>query len=82
MRWPSAFAAATSAFMPPQAATEVHVAQFAEPVAEPLAEALPPAALVAELAELDELELLLQPAASKIDPTAATAATIALDARK
>lgn len=52
------------------------MAQFAEPVAEPLAEELPPAAaLVAELE-------LLQPAASKIDPTAATAATIALDARK
>ena len=41
----------------------------------------PAAALVVELAALDELELL-QPAASKIDPTAATDATIALDARK
>jgi hypothetical protein len=66
--------------MPPQADTEAHVAQFAEP--EPLAEELPPAAaLVVELAELDEVELL-QPAASKMDPTAATAATIAFDARK
>jgi hypothetical protein len=45
-------------------------------------EAPPPAAeLLGEVAELEELELL-QPAASKIDPTAATAATIALDARK
>ena len=42
----------------------------------------PPAAeLLAELAELVELELL-QPAASKIDPTAAAAASIVLDARK
>ena len=48
-----------------------------------LAEELPPpaAALLGELAELDELELL-HPAASKMDPTAATDATIALDARK
>jgi len=48
-----------------------------------LAEELPPpaAALLGELAELDELELL-HPAASKIDPIAATDATIALDARK
>ena len=37
--------------------------------------------LPAQRAALDELELL-QPAASKIDPTAATDATIALDARK
>jgi hypothetical protein len=63
--------------MPPQAVSEAHVAQSVV-----LAEEPPPAAaLVVELAELDELELL-QPAASKIDPTAATAATIALDARK
>jgi len=41
----------------------------------------PPPAAAELLAELEELELL-QPAASKIDPTAATAATIALDARK
>ena len=57
------------------------MAQLAVLEAEALAEEPPPAAaLVAELAEL-ELELL-QPAASKIDPTAATPATIALDARK
>jgi hypothetical protein len=55
----------------------VQVAQFAVPEAEPLAEAPVPAA--AEL--LDDPELL-QPAASKIDPTAAAAATIVLDARK
>jgi hypothetical protein len=66
--------------MPPNAAAEVAVLAFTEGVA--LAEEPPPAAaLFVELAELDELELL-QPAASKIDPTAATAATIALDARK
>jgi hypothetical protein len=69
--------------MPPQAVAEVAVAQLQ--LAAAVAEELPPAAaLVAELAvldELDELELL-QPAASRIDPTAATPATIALDARK
>jgi len=66
--------------MPPQAAAEVHVAQLA--VAAALAEEPPPAAaLLVELAVLDELELL-QPAASKTDPTTATAATIAFDARK
>jgi hypothetical protein len=43
-------------------------------------EELPPAGAEV-LGELVELELL-QPAASKMDPTAATAATIALDARK
>ncbi len=52
------------------------MAQFAEPEAEPLAEEPPAAA-----EPLVELELL-HPAASKIDPTAATAATIPLDARK
>ncbi len=59
----------------------MHVAQFADEAA--LAEELPPpaAALLGELAELVELELL-HPAASKIDPTAAADATIALDARK
>ena len=68
--------------MPPQAATEVQVAQFAAP-----AEPLPPAAAdepPAAAALLEELELeleLLQPAASKIDPTAATVAAIAFDAR-
>jgi len=60
------------------------VAKSAEAAGEALAEVPPAAALLdvaAELEELDELELL-QAAASKIDPTAATAATIALDARK
>jgi hypothetical protein len=56
--------------MPPQAAAEVHVAQSVVLADEP-----PPAA-----AEL--LELLLHPAASRIDPTAAADATIAFDARK
>jgi hypothetical protein len=66
--------------MPPQAVAEVAVAQLQ--LAAALAEEPPPAAaLVVELAALDVLELL-QPAASKIDPTAAAAATIALDARK
>ena len=57
----------------------MHVAQF---VVEAALE-LPPAAaaLLEELAELVEPELL-HPAASKIDPTAAADATIALDARK
>ena len=75
---PSFLASATSALMPPQAAAEVAVAQFVELAAPPLLLAeLPDAA--AEL--LEELELL-QPAASRIDPTAATDATIAFDARK
>jgi hypothetical protein len=52
--------------MPPPAAAEVAVAQFVELAA-------PPLLLLAEL---------LQPAASRIDPTAATDATIAFDARK
>jgi hypothetical protein len=84
LSWPSAFAAVTSASMPPQEAAAVQVAQLAVLAAEALAEELPAAALVVELAALDELEELelLQPAASKIDPTAATDATIALDARK
>jgi hypothetical protein len=65
--------------MPPPAAAEVAVAQFVELAA-------PPLLLLAELpgaaAELlEELELL-HPAASRIDPTAATDATIAFDARK
>jgi hypothetical protein len=68
--------------MPPQAAAEVAVAQLQLAAALAVDEEPPPAAaLVVELAALDELELL-QPAASKIDPTAATPATIALDARK
>jgi hypothetical protein len=66
--------------MPPQAVAEVAVAQLQLAAAVELPAALDPAAAAAvEL--LEELELL-QPAASKIDPTAATPATIALDARK
>ena len=38
--------------------------------------------LLLAAAELEELDELLQPAASKIEPTAAAVATIALDARK
>jgi hypothetical protein len=49
----------------------------AEALAEPLIDELPEAAGVV----LVELELL-QPAASNTDPTAATVATIAFDARK
>lgn len=49
--------------------------QFVDPAALPPLDEAPAAAL------LEELELL-QPAASKIDPTAATVATIACDARK
>jgi hypothetical protein len=64
--------------MPPPAAAEVAVAQLAELAAEPLPLAEVPAT-GAEL--LEELELL-QPAASKTDPTVAAAATIAFDARK
>jgi hypothetical protein len=61
--------------MPPKAAAEVAVlASTAALVL--LAEELAAAELL-----LDELELL-QPAASRIDPTAAALATIALDARK
>jgi hypothetical protein len=63
--------------MPPKAAAEVAVLASTDAV-------LPVAVLLllaaAELLELDEL--LEQPAASKMDPTAAAAATIALDARK
>jgi hypothetical protein len=65
--------------MPPPAVAEVAVAQFVELAA-------PPPLLLAELPDaaaelLEELELL-HPAASRIDPTAATDATIAFDARK
>jgi hypothetical protein len=60
--------------MPPPAVADVAVAQFAEAPAL----LLPPAAAALLLEELE----LLQPAASKIDPTAATDATIAFDARK
>jgi hypothetical protein len=44
-------------------------------------ELVPADELVAAAGALDELELL-HPAASRIDPTAAVAATIAFDARK
>jgi hypothetical protein len=68
--------------MPPKAAAEAAVLAFTEGAALG-EEELPPAGaeVPGELAELVELELL-QPAASKMDPTAATAATIVLDARK
>jgi hypothetical protein len=63
--------------MPPPPAAEVAVDQSVELPAElPPDDELPAAAL-----ELEEPELL-QPAASMIDPTAATVATIAFDARK
>jgi len=70
-------AAAISAFMPPPAVADVAVDQSVAVPAE-LLEVELPAAAGAEL--LEELEL--QPAASKTDPTAATVAAIALDARK
>jgi hypothetical protein len=63
--------------MPPKAAAEVAV--LASTVAPVPLLAVEPAAAAALL--LEELELL-QPAASKIEPTAAALATIALDARK
>src|ERR1700684_2638840 len=71
--WPSFLAAALGPFMPPRAAAEVAVLASTAAV---LALAVPPAAV---LVELDELE---QPAARRMEPTAATLATIALDARK
>jgi hypothetical protein len=69
--------------MPPQAAAEVQVAQFVVEAAELLLLAAADEVLPAAAAELllEELELL-QPAASKTEPTAATPATIAFDARK
>ena len=80
--WPSFFAAAMRPFMPPKAAAEVAVlastaAVLALEVAldELLAGALAGAELLEELEEL-------QPAARRMEPTAATLATIALDARK
>jgi hypothetical protein len=72
--WPSFLAAAMRPFMPPKAAAEVAVLASTAAV---LALEVPPAAAV--LVELDELE---QPAARRMEPTAATLATIALDARK
>src|SRR5580698_9134658 len=74
LSWPSFLAAATRPFMPPKAAAEVAVLASTAAV---LALEVPPAAAV--LVELDELE---QPAARRMEPTAATLATIALDARK
>jgi hypothetical protein len=68
--------------MPPKAAAEVAVLALTAavlPVAVLLLLLLAPAA-AAGLLELDEL--LAQPAASKMEPTAAAVATIALDARK
>src|SRR5712691_32930 len=57
--------------MPPTSAAEVAVAAFTAALG------LPPVAAALEL-----LELLLQPAASRMLPIAAPAATIALDERK
>jgi hypothetical protein len=65
-------------FIPPKAAAEVAVLAS---TAAAVALEVPPAALLAG-AELLELEELAQPAARRIEPTAATLATIALDARK
>src|ERR1700722_1936977 len=80
--WPSFLAAAMRPFMPPKAAAEVAVlASTAAVLAlegaldELLAGALAGAELLEELEEL-------QPAARRMEPTAATLATIALDARK
>ncbi|WP_300612126.1 hypothetical protein [Trebonia sp.] len=71
-------AAAIRAFIPPQAAAEVHVAQFVVLAAE-LLDAGVVLALGLELLELLEL---LQPAARTIVATVALSATIALVARK
>jgi hypothetical protein len=69
--------------MPPPAATDVAVDQSVVVPAELLVPAAADElAVAAAAAELVELELLLQPAASMIDPTAAAVATIAFDARK
>ena len=61
--WPSFLAAAMRPFMPPKAAAEVAVLASTAAV---LALEVPPAAV---LVELDELE---QPAARRMEPTAAT----------
>src|ERR1700733_12154162 len=71
---PSFLAAAMRPLMPPKAAAEVAVLALTAAV---VALEVPPAPLLA--AVLEELE---QPAARRIEPTAATLATIALDARK
>jgi hypothetical protein len=60
--------------MPPKAAAEVAVLASTDVAA--------PVAVLLAAAELEELDELLQPAASKMEPTAAAVATIALDARK
>jgi hypothetical protein len=72
---PSFLAAAMRPFMPPKAAAEVAVLASTAAV---LALEVPPVELAAGV-ELEELE---QPAARRMEPTAATLATIALDARK
>jgi hypothetical protein len=73
---PSFSAAATRPLMPPKAAAEVAVLASTDA-------ALPVAVLPLLAAELlEELDELLQPAASKMEPTAAAVATITLDARK
>ena len=81
--WPSFLAAAMRLFMPPKAAAEVAVLAstaaalaLAVLLAELLAEVLAAGAVVLVLEEL------LQPAARRMEPTAAAVATIALDARK
>src|ERR1700722_11789680 len=71
--WPPFLAAAMRPFMPPKAAAEAAVLASTAAV---LALEVP---LAAVPVELDELE---QPAARRMEPTAATVATIALDARK
>jgi hypothetical protein len=69
--------------MPPPAVADVAVDQSVEEPAELLAPAAAAElAVAAAAALLVELELLLHPAASRIDPTAAADATIAFDARK
>src|ERR1700722_13680038 len=89
LSWPSALAAAIRAVRPPPAAAEVAVVQSAVLAADGLLLAGAAAELAADellagaAAELLELLLeLLQPAASKMEPTEATVATIAFDARK
>ena len=75
---PSFLAAAMRPFMPQKAAAEVAVLAS---TAAALALAVPLAELLAGAEVLEELEEL-QPAARSMEPTAATLATIALDARK
>jgi len=70
--------------MPPQAATESHVAKFVVLAGELLAGALEELAELGVVVVLELLELLelLQPAASTMVASVAPAATIALVARK